>query len=153
MKHPYLVIKRICYNFASEMNKVFNKYLSILGILLLANALNFHENSASNANNLDFIEGIEATQTSKSNTVNSVSFNSSKQEDESKLLFKITEIENEESSGEDNLHPFSSSSSNSYNAQLFNELSFQLHKISQSHRNYYDKSSIKLHVRLQVFII
>ncbi|MFI0429638.1 hypothetical protein [Mariniflexile sp. HMF6888] len=141
------------------MNKVFNKYLLFFGIALITCAISLNANSIIEGNYLNFIEEIGATTNIASIDThsNSFSFNSSRQENERKFLFETTEIqeiENEEVPGEDNLLSFHSYSTTFLNAQLFNELSFQLHKGgSHSYKNYFDKSTTKLHVRLQVFII
>ncbi len=133
------------------MSKIFNKYLLFLGILLLTSGINLHANS--------IIEGIGATTHlgSVDTHLNNVIYHASGHKSENKFLFEITEIqeiENEESSGNNNLLSFNDCFSTTYlNAQLFNELSFQLDKVLQRHKNYFDKSTAKLHVRLQVFII
>ena len=132
------------------MSKIFNKYLLFLGILLLTSGINLHANS--------IIEAIEATTNlpSVDTHLNSITYNASRQKSESKFLCEITEsqeIENEESSADNNLLSFSNYYTPYSNAQLFNELSFQLHKVLLRYKNYFDKSTVKLHVRLQVFII
>ncbi|WP_111308911.1 hypothetical protein [Confluentibacter sediminis] len=132
------------------MSKIFNNYLLFLGILLLTSGINLHANS--------IIEGMGATTNTPSvdTHLNSITYNASRKKSESKFLFEITEtqeIENEESSGGHDLLPFTYCYLSYLNAQLFNELSFKLHNVIQRYKNYFDKSTTKLHVRLQVFII
>lgn len=140
------------------MNKIFNKYLLFFGIALTTWTISLNANSVIEDSCLNVIEKIGADTNIASVGIhsNSFSFNASRQENEKKFLFEVTEIqeiENEELSDDDNFLSFNPYSTSFLNAQLFNELSFQLHKVSYLYKNYFDKSTTKLHVRLQVFII
>jgi hypothetical protein len=132
------------------MSKIFNKYLSFLGILLFTSGMNLHANTV--------VEDIQANSnlTSVNTELSNFTFNSSKHKSETKFLFETTEIqeiENEEYSGEDNSLVFVAHSSSFLNAKVFNKLSFLSQTFLYHYKNYFDKSTTKLHVRLQVFII
>lgn len=130
------------------MSKNFIKYLSILSVVILTGI------SGLNANSLANNEG-ECSLT-QDETSQKVSLKPIQQNDHNNLLFDVVEsqeVENEESASKTTIFSFQHFLSEFYNIPAFEGLSIQSHKDLNCYKNYFDKSSTKLHVRLQVFII
>ena len=130
------------------MSKNFIKYLSILSVVILTGI------SALNANSLSNNE--DKCSLTQAETSKKVSLKPIQQKDHNNLLFDVTEskeAENEESTSKTTIFSFQHFLAEFYNITTFDGLSSQSHKDLNFYKNYFDKSSTKLHVRLQVFII
>ncbi|GAA4801581.1 hypothetical protein [Litoribaculum gwangyangense] len=140
------------------MSKIFKNFTWLLSILLFTSGLNLHANSEFENSNNNILETYLNTCNAHVNSYSNVLiFHSSNEENQRYIPFEIPEvleIENEESSGESAFLSYFPQTAHVLNAQLFNELAFKLHQVLLNHhKNYFDKSATKLHVRLQVFII
>jgi hypothetical protein len=142
------------------MSKTFKTYLLFLGVLLITGFANVKANVISENNDSCFSLSMQivdrtAHVSEKKNTFEFLEY-PFEQHDRSKLFFDIAEvedIENEESSSQRHVTPSDSYINTHNSAQLLNGLSYLLKKNQNPYKTYVDKSSIKLHVRLQVFII
>lgn len=130
------------------MSKNFIKYLSILSVVILTGISGLNANSIANNEGKCSLTQAETSQ--------KVSLKPIQQNDHNNLLFDVAEsqeVENEESASKTTIFSFQHFLAEFYNIPAFEGLSIQSHKDLNCYKNYFDKSSTKLHVRLQVFII
>ena len=130
------------------MSKSIIKYLSILSIAILSGISMLYANTLA--------DGGDFCSFHKTEINNHVAFKPIQQSDDKNLVFEIAEtqeIENEESISETNLYDLQSFLSQLLKVSLDEALCFLPKTNPYYYKNYHDKSSTKLHVRLQVFII
>lgn len=130
------------------MSKNFIKYLSILSVVILTGISGLNANSLANNESKCSLNQAE--------TSHKVSLKPIQQNDHNNFLFDVAEsqeVENEESASKTTIFSFQHFLAEFYNISAFEGLSTQSHKDLNGYKNYFDKSSTKLHVRLQVFII
>lgn len=130
------------------MSKKIIKFFSILSAVILIGISGLNANSLSNNESKCSLNQAE--------TSHKFSLKPIQQNDHNNLLFDVTEsqeVENEESASKTTIFSFQDFLAEFYNIPSFEGLSIQSHKDLNCYNNYFDKSSTKLHVRLQVFII
>ena len=130
------------------MSKSIFKYLSVLSIIVLCGISMLYANSIESHNNACSIQQIEIS--------NNASFKPLQQNDDKNIIFEVAEIqeiESEESVSKTNTYGLHGFFAKLYSISFFKEVPSQSNKDLYYYKNYHDKSSTKLHVRLQVFII
>ncbi|MDD7886072.1 hypothetical protein [Flavivirga sp. 57AJ16] len=130
------------------MSKNIFKYLFIINIVILSGISGLYANSLANNSDICSVHQTEIN--------NNVTFRPLQQNNDKNLIFEIAEtqeIENEEPVSKSHHDSFQSFLAERYYISALNDLLLQNHKYLYPYKNYHDKSSTKLHVRLQVFII
>ncbi|XMO88001.1 hypothetical protein AAFN75_06835 [Algibacter sp. AS12] len=130
------------------MSKIILKYISVFALLFFSGFSNLHAipDASLNANNYS----ITSDSTFKHSAIKPAQHTTT-----TNLVLEITEVdetENEESASKNNQSSFKNFLADILNLLTYNE-TLQSEKAFNFHKNFQDKSSSKLHVRLQVFII
>ena len=131
------------------MNKAYLKYISLLSIVILSGISCLFANAIQN--------GEDVCTTQMANVYSGEAFIAPlEQSDNKSLVFEVTETQ--EIENEENVNRNSAFSIQNYLSAFFisftkGEFSPCVNKGFNNYRNYCLKSSTKLHVRLQVFII
>ncbi|MDB2462997.1 hypothetical protein N9W61_02715 [Algibacter sp.] len=130
------------------MSKTIFKYLSVFALLFFSGFSNLHANSVEHLNT--HVCSIAPNSAFNHSTIKPVEHRNA-----TDLVFEITEvdeIENEESASKDHQLSFKNFLADFLSLLSYDE-TLQSQKAFHYYKNYQDKSSTKLHVRLQVFII